>query len=98
MHGEACSTARHGSQVRRICRAPRVHVTKTLLVRYGHKVTLAGVYTTASGAPLSGQPVRILAAPDNDSGAFRQVAVVTTGPNGSWSATLRQGRQGSSGL
>ena len=84
-------TARHGWQVRRICRAPRVHVTKTLFVRYGHKVTLAGVYTTASGAPLSGQPVRILAAPDNNSGAFRQVAVVTTGPNGSWSATLPPG-------
>ena len=84
-------TARHGRQVRRICRAPHVHVTKTLFVRYGHKVTLAGVYTTASGAPLSGQPVRILAAPDNNSGAFRQVAVVITGPNGSWSATLPPG-------
>ena len=75
-------TARHGSQVRRICRAPRVHVTKTLFVQYGHKVTLAGLYTTAEGAPLPGQPVRILAAPDNNSGAFSQIAVVTTGPNG----------------
>ena len=84
-------TARHGSQLRRICRAPRVHVTKTLLVRYGHKVTLAGLYTTASGAPLPGQPVRILAAPDNNSGAFSQIAVVTTGPNGGWSATLPPG-------
>ena len=84
-------TARHGRQVRRICRAPRVHVTKTLFVRYGHDVSLAGVYTTASGAPLSGQPVRILASPDNNSGAFRQVAVVITGPNGSWSATLPPG-------
>ena len=82
---------RHGWRVRRICRAPRVHVTKTLLVPYGHKVTLAGLYTTAPGVPLSGQPVRILAAPNNNSGAFSQVAVVTTGPNGSWSATLPPG-------
>ena len=84
-------TARHGRQVRRICRAPRVHVTKTLFVQYGHKVTLAGLYTTASGTPLPDQPVRILAAPDNNSGAFSQLAVVTTGPNGGWSATLTPG-------
>ena len=44
-------TARHGWQVRRICRAPRVHVTKTLFVRYGHKVTLAGaVHDRVGGA------------------------------------------------
>ena len=84
-------TARHGWRVRRICRAPRVHVTKTLSVPYGHKVTLAGLYTTAVGEPLPGQSVRILAAPDNNSGAFSQLAVVTTGPNGGWSATLPPG-------
>lgn len=78
-------------RLRRICHPPHVHVTKTLLVAHGHKVTLAGLYTTASGVPLSGQPVRILAAPENDSGAFSQVAVVTTGPNGSWSTTLPPG-------
>ena len=93
---EQCSTKRvhtthRGWRLRRVCRAPRVHVTKTLFVRYGHKVTLAGLYTTASGVPLSGQPVRILAAPKNNSGAFSQVGVVTTGPNGSWSATLPPG-------
>ena len=84
-------TARHGWRVRRICHAPHVHVTKTLFVHHGHKVTLSGLYTTAAGTPLSGQPVQILAAPDNNSGAFSQVAVVTTGPNGSWTATLPAG-------
>jgi len=93
---ERCSTkrvhtARYAWRLRRICHPPHVHVTKTLLVAHGHKVTLAGLYTTASGVPLSGQPVRILAAPENDSGAFSQVAVVTTGPNGSWSTTLPPG-------
>jgi hypothetical protein len=93
---EQCSTkrvhtTRNGWRLRRICRTPQVHVTKTLFVHYGRKVTLAGLYTTASGVPLSGQPVRILAAPDNNSGAFTQVAIVTTGPNGSWSATLPPG-------
>ena len=43
------------------------------------------------GVPLAGQPVRILAAPNNDSGAFSQVAVVTAAPNGSWTATLPPG-------
>ena len=77
--------------MRRICNAPHVHVTKTLFVHHGHKVTLSGLYTTAAGTPLSGQPVQILAAPDNNSGAFSEVAVVTTGPNGSWTATLPAG-------
>ena len=93
---EQCSTKRvhikrYRWRARRICHPPHVHVTKTLLVAHGHKVTLAGLYTTSSGAPLSGQPVRILAAPDNNTDAFSQVAVVTTGANGSRSATLPPG-------
>ena len=51
---ERCSrkrvhTRRHGWRVRRICHAPHVHVTKTLLIPHGHKVTLSGLYTTAAG-------------------------------------------------
>jgi hypothetical protein len=39
---EQCTTKRlhtvhHGLRLTKICRAPRVHVTKTLLVAYGHK-------------------------------------------------------------
>jgi len=93
---EQCTTKRihtavHGWRTRRICRAPRVHVTKTLLVAYGHKITLAGLYTTATGVPLADQPVQIFATPNNQSGAFKQVAVVNTGADGSWSATLPPG-------
>ena len=84
-------TSKHGRVTRRVCRAPRVHVTKTLLVAYGHKVTLAGLYTTATGVPLAGQPVQIFAAPNDQSGSFRRVAVVTTGTDGSWTATLPPG-------
>ena len=84
-------TARHGGRVRRVCRAPRVHVTKRLFVSYGHKVTLAGLYTTATGVPLTGQPVQIFAAPNNQSGAFERVAVVTSTANGSWSVALPPG-------
>ena len=66
-------------------------MTKTLHVAFGHKVTLAGLYTTATGVPLGGQPVQIFASPNNESGAFQQVAVVNTGPNGGWSETLPPG-------
>jgi hypothetical protein len=46
---------------------------------------------TSAGLPLAGQPVAILTAPDNNSNAFTQAAAVTTGPNGSWTATLSPG-------
>ena len=50
-------------------------------------VTLHGLYTTAQGIRWPGEPVKILAAPDNHSGAFGQIGVATTAANGSWSAT-----------
>jgi hypothetical protein len=84
-------TARHGWRLTKICRAPRVHVTKTLRVAYGHKVTPAGLYTTATGVPLAGQPVQLFAAPNNESSGFTQVAVVDTAADGSWTATLPPG-------
>jgi hypothetical protein len=84
-------TGPHRWQLKRVCRAPHVHVTSSLRVPYGHKVTLHGLYMTSQGTPLSGEPVHILAAPDNQSGAFSQLAMVTTAPDGSWTATLPAG-------
>ena len=46
---------------------------------------------SSAGVPLAGQPVAILTAPDNGSNAFAQAAAVTTGPDGSWTATLPPG-------
>ena len=91
-----CSTRRvrtrqHGWRAERICKAPRIHATKTLNVPYGQPVTLHGLYTTAAGVPLPGERVDILAAPDNHSGEFGQIGVATTAANGSWSATLPPG-------
>jgi hypothetical protein len=93
---ERCSmhrvrTARHRWRVKRVCKAPHVHVTTVLRVPYGHEVTIRGLYTTAEGVPLGGQPVRILAAPDNNSGAFIQLGTVTTAADGAWTATLPPG-------
>ena len=54
-------------------------------------MTLHGVLMSSAGLPLAGQPVAILTAPDNGSNAFTQAAAVTTGPDGSWTATLPPG-------
>jgi hypothetical protein len=93
---ERCTTRRvrtvaHRWRVKRICNAPRVHVTTTLRVPYGHHVTIRGLYTTGQGVPLGGQPVHILAAPNNQSEAFREIGIITTAAAGSWSATVPAG-------
>ena len=93
---ERCSTKRvrtatHRWQVKRVCKRPHVHLTTTLRVPYGHKITIHGLDTTSQGVPLAGQPVHILGAPDNQSGAFSQLATVTAAANGSWTATLPPG-------
>ena len=46
---------------------------------------------SSAGLPLSGQPIAILTSPDNGANAFTQAAAVTTGPDGSWTATLPPG-------
>jgi hypothetical protein len=60
-------------------------------VGYGRPVTVRGVLISSAGLPLAGQPVAILTAPDNGSNAFAQAAAVTTGSDGSWTATLPPG-------
>ncbi len=91
-----CTTRRvrtpsHGVRTKRVCKTPSVHVTTTLRVAYGDKVTIAGLYTTAQGVPLAGQPVHIFAAPNDGSGSFAEAAVVATASDGSWTATLPPG-------
>src|SRR3984885_5985035 len=84
-------TAPHHWKLKRICQTTKATVTTTLQVPYGQSFTINGLYTTAAGVPLSGQPVDILAAPNNGTNAFRQVTAVTTRADGSWTATLPAG-------
>ncbi len=93
---EQCTTRRvqtgpHTWQVQRTCTTPHPHVTTTLSVPYGHSFTIHGLYTTAQGEPLTGQRVRIYAAPDNHTDTFDEVATATTAADGSWTATLPPG-------
>jgi hypothetical protein len=78
-------------RVERVCQAPKVRVLRTLQVPFGHSVIIHGLYTTAAGVPLAGQPVQVLAAPNNGSAAFSEVAAAASGPDGSWSATIPPG-------
>jgi hypothetical protein len=70
---------------------PKQHATSTLRVAYGHSVTIHGLYTTNQGAPLAGQPVHIVAAPDNHTDAFTPLTTVTTTADGSWTAIVPAG-------
>jgi len=60
-------------------------------VAYGRGVIVHGWLTSSDGIPIGNAPVRILAAPDNGSGAWHAAAVVITSADGSWQATLHPG-------
>jgi hypothetical protein len=61
------------------------------MVAYGQPVTVHGVLASSAGVPIAGQPVDVLSAPDNGSGVFSPAGVVSTGPDGSWTAQLPAG-------
>jgi len=75
----------------RSCNRSTVAPTADGKVGYGRPVTLHGLLMSSAGLPIAGQPVAILTAPDNGSNAFTQTGAVTTGPDGSWTATLPPG-------
>jgi hypothetical protein len=52
---------------------------------------VSGWLGTTDGNALGDQPVRILSAPNNGTGQFSQLAVVTTAANGSWTAHIPPG-------
>ena len=89
---------RHGKKVR-VRRRKTVHVIVLphpvlklkRRVAFGHTTTVSGWLGTYDGTALAGQPVEVLAAPDNGRGAFAPAAWATTSANGGWSATLPAG-------
>jgi hypothetical protein len=78
-------------RVKRACTPPHLRPKSTFRVPYGHKVTIHGLYTTSQGVPIPNQPVHIMAAPNDQSNAFTQLATTTTASDGSWSATIPAG-------
>lgn len=89
---------RHGKpmRVKRMKRVPvalsphAVVLTKKRVL-YGSSTTVSGWLGTTSSIAVGGQPVRIIAAPDNGSGQFTQVATAVTTADGRWTAQIGSG-------
>jgi hypothetical protein len=89
----------HIARTTRLPQAPRqtgctkatAKLVKRANVAFGQAVRVHGLLTSSAGFPLAYQPVAILTAPDNGSNAFTEAAAATTGPDGSWTATLPPG-------
>lgn len=83
---------RVGKRIKRVRRCDaRIRERESKRVHFGRTVTISGWVATADGTPLAHVPVSIMTAPDEDSIAWAQTAVVTTSSNGGWSATLPAG-------
>jgi hypothetical protein len=83
----------HWRKVRVIrCRARDVSQRKTAQrVAFGHGTRVSGWLGSTNGNALSGQLVRVLAAPDNRQNKYTQIAEARANPDGSWSARLPPG-------
>jgi hypothetical protein len=79
------------TRVVRVVLLPHVVNRPVRRVAFGRGATVSGWLGLAGGGALGGQKVRVFAAPDDGSHQFRPVAVITTRPDGSWSARLPRG-------
>ena len=87
----ARTTMRRRGKPQKRCGSSAGRLATSASVPFGRPVRLHGLLMSNAGLPIAGQPVAILTAPDNGSNAFTQAAAVTTGPDGSWTATLAPG-------
>jgi hypothetical protein len=89
--GIARATSRRGEKPHTSCGTSAARLAARARVPFGRAVRLNGLLISSAGVPLPGQPVTILTAPDNASNAFTEATAVTTGLDGSWTATLPPG-------
>ena len=93
------TTVRHGGKRVRVRRVKTIRVvllphavTRTSQrVAHGKQTTVTGWLGLPDGTALAARPVRVMTAPDNGLGHFTPAATVTTGANGSWTASLPAG-------
>ena len=88
-HGKKVWVIRH--KPKRVVLLPRYVTAAHLRVGHGKPATVSGWLGTYQGIALAGQPVTVLAAPDNGLGQFAPVATAVTAANGTWSAALPAG-------
>jgi hypothetical protein len=82
--------ARQG-QLRPGCSRSTAKLAARANVAFGQRVRVHGLLTSSGDLPLANQPIAILTAPDDGSNAFTEATSVTTGQDGSWTATLPPG-------
>ena len=87
----AKTTTRQQEKPQKRCGSSAGRLATSASVPFGRPVRLHGLLMSGAGLPIAGQPVAILTAPDNGSNAFTEAAAVTTGPDGTWAATLPPG-------
>ena len=75
----------------RVVVLPHIVSETSKRVAHGASTPISGWLGTAAGDALGGQLVRILTAPDNGQGVFRQAAVAVTNANGGWTTRLPAG-------
>jgi hypothetical protein len=88
-HGKEVSVIRHKRE--RIVLLPHLEHSTKLRVGHGRTATVSGWLGNYAGVALGGQPVTVLAAPNNGLGQFTPAATVATAADGTWSAVLPAG-------
>lgn len=84
-------TGKHRWRVTKVCKAPRIKLRRSARIGHGKPVTVHGLLESGQHIPLADTRVQIIAAADNGSRRFRQVATATTNSRGVWSAKLPAG-------
>ena len=92
------TVTRHGQKVRvkmieteHVVLPPHWVSSTTQRLAFGAGATINGWLGTSDGTALAGQPVSILAAPDDGRQTFAPIAQVTTRTDGSWTVRLPAG-------
>ena len=84
------ATARQ-AQLRPACSRSTANLATRENVPFGQPIKIHGLLMSSAGLPLGDQPIAILTAPADGSNAFTESMSVSTGQDGSWTATLPPG-------
>ncbi len=93
---ERCShsrvkVGRHRWHEQMTCRKPTLTLKSAERMRFGRSVVLHGLLTTSSGLPIANAHIDLRTAPDDGLFRYASVGTATTGPDGTWTATLGPG-------
>jgi len=79
------------AQLRPACSRSTAKLATRENVPFGQPIKVHGLLMSSAGLPLADQPIAILTAPADGSNAFTEAMSVSSGQDGSWTATLPPG-------